>query len=125
MNKSVYKRLGKVLSIVMLAIMMFSLSGCSWQNVFNSKVQINADSFDGKTFPFVHINISEDDEITKGTYDLGFISLPVEYDEKDLEEALEKNITRFHCQLVVSCRFSKSSEISESSVQVCKVTAFW
>lgn len=34
-------------------------------------------------------------EITKETYDLGFISLPPEYAEEELEEALEQNITQF------------------------------
>ena len=38
-------------------------------------------------------------EITKDTYDLGFISLPPEYDEATLEDALEKNITRFLLEL--------------------------
>lgn len=38
-------------------------------------------------------------EITKETYDLGFISLPPEYDENDLEDALEQNITQFLLEL--------------------------
>lgn len=38
-------------------------------------------------------------EITKETYDLGFITLPPEYDEKDLENALEQNITQFLLEL--------------------------
>lgn len=38
-------------------------------------------------------------EITKETYDLGFISLPPEYDEKDLEDALVQNITQFLLEL--------------------------
>lgn len=38
-------------------------------------------------------------EITKDTYDLGFISLPEEYEEAELEEELEKNITRFLLEL--------------------------
>ena len=38
-------------------------------------------------------------EITKETYDLGFISLPPEYEEDDVEEALEKNITKFLLEL--------------------------
>lgn len=38
-------------------------------------------------------------EITKETYDLGFISLPPEFDENDLEDALEKNITQFLLEL--------------------------
>ncbi|WP_206214417.1 PDDEXK nuclease domain-containing protein [Adlercreutzia sp. ZJ141] len=37
--------------------------------------------------------------ITKDTYDLGFIALPPEYDEHDLEVALEQNITRFLLEL--------------------------
>jgi len=38
-------------------------------------------------------------EITKDTYDLGFITLPPDYDEAALEEALEQNITRFLLEL--------------------------
>ena len=38
-------------------------------------------------------------EITKENYDLGFISLPLGYDEKDLEDALERNITQFLLEL--------------------------
>ena len=58
----------------------------------------------GKAITNFKINLPEKQsrlaqEITKGTYDLGFISLPAEYDEKDLEEALEKNITRFLLEL--------------------------
>ena len=38
-------------------------------------------------------------EIVKDTYDFSFISLPREYDETALEEALEQNITRFLLEL--------------------------
>lgn len=38
-------------------------------------------------------------EITKETYDLGFIALPPEYEEADLEDALEQNITQFLLEL--------------------------
>ncbi len=38
-------------------------------------------------------------EITKDTYDLGFITLPPDYDETALEAALEQNITRFLLEL--------------------------
>ena len=38
-------------------------------------------------------------EITKDTYDLGFISLPPQFDEDALETALEQNITRFLLEL--------------------------
>jgi len=38
-------------------------------------------------------------EIVKDTYDLGFITLPPEYDERALENALEQNITRFLLEL--------------------------
>ncbi len=38
-------------------------------------------------------------EITKENYDFGFVSLPANYDEMKLEEALEKNITRFLLKL--------------------------
>lgn len=38
-------------------------------------------------------------EITKDTYDLGFITLPSDYNEAALEDALEQNITRFLLEL--------------------------
>lgn len=38
-------------------------------------------------------------EITKDSYDFGFISLPDEYEESELEDELEKNITRFLLEL--------------------------
>lgn len=38
-------------------------------------------------------------EITKDTYDFGFVELPKEYDEEELEDELEKNITRFLLEL--------------------------
>ncbi|MCD8296050.1 MAG: PDDEXK nuclease domain-containing protein [Prevotella sp.] len=38
-------------------------------------------------------------EITKDSYDLGFIALPEEYEESELEDELEKNITRFLLEL--------------------------
>lgn len=38
-------------------------------------------------------------EIVKDTYDFGFVSLPAGYDEKELEDALEQNITRFLLEL--------------------------
>ncbi|MCM1354790.1 MAG: PDDEXK nuclease domain-containing protein [Staphylococcus sp.] len=38
-------------------------------------------------------------EITKDNYDFGFIEIPTNYDEHKLEEALEKNITRFLLEL--------------------------
>jgi predicted nuclease of restriction endonuclease-like (RecB) superfamily len=38
-------------------------------------------------------------EIVKDTYDFGFVSLPKGYDEEELEEALEQNITRFLLEL--------------------------
>lgn len=38
-------------------------------------------------------------EITKDTYDFGFISLPEDYEETALEEELERNITRFLLEL--------------------------
>lgn len=38
-------------------------------------------------------------EITKDSYDFGFISLPEEYEESELEDELEKNITRFLLEL--------------------------
>ncbi|MBP5452890.1 MAG: DUF1016 family protein [Treponema sp.] len=38
-------------------------------------------------------------EITKDTYDFGFVSLPADYDETSLEAALEQNIGRFLLEL--------------------------
>ncbi len=38
-------------------------------------------------------------EIIKSNYDLGFITVPVNYDEKKLEDALEQKITRFLLEL--------------------------
>lgn len=38
-------------------------------------------------------------EIIKDSYDFGFVSLPAEYNESSLEDALEKNITRFLLEL--------------------------
>jgi predicted nuclease of restriction endonuclease-like (RecB) superfamily len=38
-------------------------------------------------------------EIVKDTYDFGFVSLPTGYDEEELEDALEQNITRFLLEL--------------------------
>ena len=34
-------------------------------------------------------------ETVKDAYDFGFVSLPVGYDEEELEDALEQNITCF------------------------------
>lgn len=47
--------------------------------------------------PFPQAHLAQ--EITKGNYDLGFITLPANYDEKALENALEQNITRFLLEL--------------------------
>ncbi len=38
-------------------------------------------------------------EILKGNYDLGFVSLPKEYDETALEDAIEQRMTRFLLEL--------------------------
>jgi predicted nuclease of restriction endonuclease-like (RecB) superfamily len=38
-------------------------------------------------------------EIVKDTYDFGFVTLPEGYDEEELEDALEQNITRFLLEL--------------------------
>ena len=43
--------------------------------------------------------------ITKDTYDLSFITLPPNYDEKGLEDALEKNITSFLLELGMGFSF--------------------
>lgn len=44
-------------------------------------------------------------EITKDTYDLAFITLPPEYSEHELENALEQNITRFLLELGMGFAF--------------------
>ena len=44
-------------------------------------------------------------EIIRSNYDLGFITLPANYDEKALETALEQNITRFLLELGVGFSF--------------------
>lgn len=38
-------------------------------------------------------------KIVKDAYDFGFVSLPIGYDEEELEDALEQNITRFLLEL--------------------------
>lgn len=38
-------------------------------------------------------------EIVKDAYDFGFVSLPIGYDEEELEDALKQNITRFLLEL--------------------------
>ena len=38
-------------------------------------------------------------EIIKDSYDLSFITLPAGYEEEDLEDYIEKNITRFLLEL--------------------------
>ncbi len=38
-------------------------------------------------------------KILKGNYDLGFVSLPKEYDETALEDAIEQRMTRFLLEL--------------------------
>lgn len=43
--------------------------------------------------------------ITKDTYDFSFITLPPKYDEKDLEDALERNITSFLLELGIGFSF--------------------
>lgn len=50
-----------------------------------------------KKLPAIQSKLAQ--EITKETYDLGFVTLPPEYEEEDLEDALEKNITRFLLEL--------------------------
>lgn len=44
-------------------------------------------------------------EIVKDSYDLGFIALPPDYSERDLERALEQNITRFLLELGMGFAF--------------------
>jgi len=47
--------------------------------------------------PFPQTQIAQ--EILKSNYDLGFITVPTDYDEKKLEDALEQKITRFLLEL--------------------------
>ena len=44
-------------------------------------------------------------EIVKDSYDLGFLALPPDYSERDLERALEQNITRFLLELGMGFAF--------------------
>ena len=44
-------------------------------------------------------------EIVKDSYDLGFVALPPDYSERDLERALEQNITRFLLELGMGFAF--------------------
>lgn len=57
----------------------------------------NAPSNYSERLPISQAQLAQ--EITKGNYDLGFISLPANYDEKALEKAIEQNITRFLLEL--------------------------
>ena len=47
--------------------------------------------------PFPQMQLAQ--EMVKSNYDLGFITVPANYDEKKLEDALEQNITRFLLEL--------------------------
>ena len=51
----------------------------------------------GKLLPTSQSRLAQ--EMTKEAYDLSFVTLPAEYSERDLENALEKNITRFLLEL--------------------------
>ena len=44
-------------------------------------------------------------EITKDNYDFGFVTVPADYKEEQLEAALEQNITRFLLELVTCFAF--------------------
>ena len=50
-----------------------------------------------KRLPFPQGKLAQ--ELTKSNYDLGFITLPEGYDEKELETALEHHMTRFLLEL--------------------------
>ena len=47
--------------------------------------------------PLPHGKLAQ--ELTKNNYDLGFLTLPEDYDEKELETALEHHMTRFLLEL--------------------------
>lgn len=57
----------------------------------------NAATNFGEILPTAQSKLAQ--AITKDTYDLSFVSLPSTYAERDLEDALERNITRFLLEL--------------------------
>lgn len=79
------------------------LGGWSRQTLSNSlkanlyKSQGNAISNFREHLPEAQCQIAQ--EITKDNYDFGFITVPVDYKEEQLETALEQNITRFLLEL--------------------------
>lgn len=79
------------------------LSGWSRQALYNS-LKANLYKSHGKAIsnfpeylPEAQSRMAQ--EITKDNYDFGFISVPVNYKEEQLEAALEQNITRFLLEL--------------------------
>ncbi len=79
------------------------LGGWSRQTLDNSlkarlyKIQGKAISNFGEYLPEAQSRMAQ--EITKDNYDFGFITVPVNYKEEQLEAALEQNITRFLLEL--------------------------
>lgn len=79
------------------------LGGWSRQTLNNSlkanlyKTRGNAISNFTEHLPEAQCRMAQ--EITKDNYDFGFISVPVNYKEEQLEAALEQNITRFLLEL--------------------------
>lgn len=79
------------------------LGGWSRQTLDNSlkamlyKTQGKAISNFGEYLPEAQSRMAQ--EITKDNYDFGFITVPVNYKEEQLEAALEQNITRFLLEL--------------------------
>ncbi len=79
------------------------LSGWSRQTLDNS-IKANLYKSHGQAIsnftehlPYAQCRLAQ--EITKDNYDFGFITVPVEYREEQLEAALEQNITRFLLEL--------------------------
>ncbi len=79
------------------------MNGWSRQTLDNSlkgdlyKTRGNAISNFPDYLPEVQSRLAQ--EITKDNYDFGFVTVPLDYKEEQIEEALEQNITRFLLEL--------------------------
>lgn len=72
-----------------------ALMNCIKADMFHTRAKAVTNFSD--TLPQIQSKLAQ--EITKENYDFGFVSLPKEYDETMLEDALEQNITRFLLEL--------------------------
>ena len=72
-----------------------TLVDCIKANLYQSSG--NALTNFAEKFPAIQGKLAQ--EIVKDTYDFGFVSLSIGYDEEELEDALEQNITRFLLEL--------------------------